>query len=94
MDLHDVARGRGGVAEALARIGCPSVVAAVRSDALYPPYQQHELFEALSGTGTPGRSPASTFVEIDSPHGHDGFLIETEQLAAPMARLLERAFGR
>ena len=40
MDLHDLGRGRGGVPNAIARVRCPSVVAAVRSDGLYPPSQQ------------------------------------------------------
>ncbi len=47
MDLHDLARGRGGVDRALERVRCPSVVAAVRSDGLYPPHQQQSLHEGL-----------------------------------------------
>ncbi|MFV0316516.1 MAG: homoserine O-acetyltransferase [Microthrixaceae bacterium] len=91
MDLHDVARGRGSLHEALARVQCPCVVAAVRSDALYPPYQQQELHQTLLATGHRGDIDRSVFVEIDSPHGHDGFLIETDQLGAPVRMLMERS---
>ncbi len=84
MDLHDVGRGRGGVDAALARITAPTLVAAVRSDGLYPPDQQLRLHRALEVAGT-----SSTWVDIDSPHGHDGFLIETAQLAPRVSTFLK-----
>jgi len=86
MDLHDVGRGRGSTPAALARVRCPSIVAAVRSDALYPPHQQRALLEHLRVAGA-----ESTWVDIDSPHGHDGFLLETAQLAPHVSNLLARA---
>lgn len=84
MDLHDVARGRGSTEAALARIAAPVLVAAVRSDGLYPPIQQHVLADGIRSVGGD-----VTWVDIDSPHGHDGFLIETTQLAAPVRTFLE-----
>jgi homoserine O-acetyltransferase len=84
MDLHDVGRGRGGVRSALSRIQAPALVAAVRSDGLYPPDQQARIHHTLVELGTP-----STWVDIDSPHGHDGFLIETAQLAPRIATFLK-----
>jgi homoserine O-acetyltransferase len=86
MDLHDLGRGRGGVAAALRRVECPAVVAAVRSDGLYPPHQQLQLHEGLVASGS-----ESQWVDIDSPHGHDGFLLETAQLAPHISALLDRA---
>ena len=86
MDLHDVARGRGALRSALGRIAAPTLVASVNSDALYPPVQQRSIHETLSSLGTP-----STWVDIDSPHGHDGFLIETAQLAPAVTAFLEEA---
>ncbi len=84
MDLHDVGRGRGGVRPALGRITAPTLVASVRSDGLYPPGQQRRIHDTLRELGTP-----STWVDIDSPHGHDGFLIETAQLAPQVSTFLE-----
>jgi len=84
MDLHDVGRGRGGVEPALARVAAPTLVASVRSDGLYPPDQQRRMHDVLRSGGTP-----STWVDIDSPHGHDGFLIETAQLAPKITAFLE-----
>lgn len=86
MDLHDLGRGRGGVAEALRRVRCPTVVAAVRSDGLYLPSQQRDLHAGLREAGLD-----STWVDIDSPHGHDGFLIETAVLAPHIRELLDRS---
>ncbi|MBS1836645.1 MAG: homoserine O-acetyltransferase [Actinobacteria bacterium] len=84
MDLHDVARGRGSTEAALARISAPALVAAVRSDGLYPPIQQHVLADGIRSVGG-----EVTWVDIDSPHGHDGFLIETTQLSEPLRTFLE-----
>jgi homoserine O-acetyltransferase len=72
MSSHDVGRGRGGVAEALGRVTCELVVAAVDSDRLYPPRLSQELVAAAPTAG-----PVRT---ITSPYGHDGFLIETAQV--------------
>ena len=47
---------------------------------LYPAYQQRQIHELLAGGGTP-----SEYVEIDSPHGHDTFLINLDQVAPPIA---------
>ncbi|MCZ7630328.1 MAG: homoserine O-acetyltransferase [Microthrixaceae bacterium] len=85
MDLHDLGRGRGSTAAALGRIRCPSVVSAIRSDGLYPPHQQRELHEGLIACGLP-----SEFIEVDSPHGHDGFLIDTDRLAGAISALVDR----
>ncbi|GHE95688.1 homoserine O-acetyltransferase [Streptomyces fumanus] len=80
MNSHDVGRGRGGVRSALRRVTAPALVAGVDSDRLYPPGQQAEL---AAGIGTADRLRL-----IESPYGHDGFLIETEQVAALVRELI------
>nr|WP_202551675.1 homoserine O-acetyltransferase [Streptomyces sp. SID8352] len=80
MNSHDIGRGRGGTAAALRRVTAPTLVAGVDSDRLYPLHQQAEL---ASGIGT-----ADDLRIIGSPYGHDGFLLETEQVAALVAELL------
>ncbi len=84
MDLHDLSRGRGGTEAALRRISGPVLVVTVRSDSLYPPVQQRRLHDDLRSVG--GRSE---LFEVDSPHGHDGFLIETAQMAPRVRTFLE-----
>ena len=71
MDTHDIGRGRGGLVEALGTIEAPVLVVAIDSDLLFPAEEQWRLVEGLSQ----GR-----LAWLSSPHGHDAFLIETEEL--------------
>ena len=50
---------------------------------LYPAHQQQELRQAIVAAGNPAR-----YVEIDSPHGHDAFLIEVDQVGLELAAFL------
>ncbi len=83
MDLHDLARGRGTLERAMARVTVPTLTVGIWSDMLYPAYQQQQIHEMLAANGTP-----SQYLEIDSPHGHDAFLINGDQLARPLERFL------
>jgi homoserine O-acetyltransferase len=83
MDLHDVGRGRGGAASAFARVQVPVLSLGVSSDVLYPAYQQREIVELVRASGG-----TAEYVEIDSPHGHDAFLIEHEQVGVAVAGFL------
>jgi homoserine O-acetyltransferase len=80
MNTHDVGRGRGGVAAALASTGLPVVVGGIDTDRLYPLRLQRELADGLPGCGN--------LVEIASPYGHDGFLIEAEAVGELVAQTL------
>jgi homoserine O-acetyltransferase/O-succinyltransferase len=84
MHTHDLGRGRGDYPEVLSRIGQPALVVSVSSDVLYPPAEQRYLAEHL---------PNAQYETLDCPHGHDGFLIETESLGAMIARFRERQIG-
>lgn len=80
MNTHDVGRGRGGTRAALRRVTARTLVAGVGSDRLYPLGQQAELAAGI---------PAADHLRvIESPHGHDGFLIEVEQVAALVRELV------
>ncbi len=80
MNHHDIGRGRGGVARSLARVRAARTVAGIASDRLYPLELQQELARLLPG----GRPPAV----IESAAGHDGFLLEIEQVGAVVASAL------
>ncbi len=80
MDSHDVGRDRGGVAAALAGITARTVVAGIDSDRLYPLQQQRELADLI-----PAAEPLAV---VTSPHGHDGFLVEHDQVGALAHSLL------
>jgi len=83
MDLHDLARGRGSLAAALSRVDVPVCTMSISSDVLYPPYQQEEMRAVLTAQGTP-----VAHTVVDSPHGHDGFLLEVDQVGAAVAKFL------
>ena len=84
MDLHDVGRGRGGARSAMRRLQAPLLAIGVASDILYPLYQSQEIVAAARQAGVAARS-----VELDSPHGHDAFLIEHDQVGVPLAAFLD-----
>lgn len=72
MSLFDLGEGRGGVAEALGGIRAPLTVVGLDSDRLFPIRLQEELV-----TATPTAHPLRV---VRSPYGHDGFLVEKEQV--------------
>lgn len=74
MSLFDLGRGRAGVDQALRRIRQPLTVVGVDSDRLFPLEQQQRIARLAPGAG-----PLRV---IRSLHGHDGFLVETDQLGA------------
>ncbi len=80
MNHHDVGRGRGGLARALGQVTADITVAGIASDRLYPLELQKELGRLL-----PGDRPVAV---VESAFGHDGFLIETEQIGAVIASAL------
>jgi homoserine O-acetyltransferase len=72
MSLFDVGEGRGGVAETLGRFRAPLTVVGLDSDRLFPLRLQEELVAA-----TPTAHPLHV---VRSPYGHDGFLVEKDQV--------------
>ena len=71
MDSHDVSRGWHSFKEALACVDVPTLVIAISTDLLFPPSEQRFLADNIAG---------AKFEMIESLYGHDGFLIEYEQL--------------
>ncbi|MET0821186.1 MAG: homoserine O-acetyltransferase [Aeromicrobium sp.] len=72
MDTHDVGRDRGGIESALSRVTARTVVAGIDSDRLYPLHQQQQLADLIPSAGP--------LAVVTSAHGHDGFLVEFEQV--------------
>lgn len=80
MNGHDIGRGRGGVEAALRRITAELTVLTVDSDRLFTPAESARIAAAPASRG---------LVTITSRFGHDGFLIETDQVFAAIADALE-----
>jgi len=71
MDAHNVARSRGRVTDALGEISAKTLVIGVETDILFPVSEQQFLAEHIRG---------AAFKMITSLFGHDGFLLEYEQI--------------
>lgn len=71
VDSHNIARGRGSIAEALAKIEARALVVAISSDILFPPEAHTPLREHIRDV---------EYHLIESEFGHDGFLVEHEKL--------------
>lgn len=78
-DTHDVGRGRGGVKAALKRITAPTIVVGITSDNIFPPEDMQRLAADI---------PNAVYRQIDSPMGHDGFLVEHAQLNAILTQFI------
>jgi homoserine O-acetyltransferase/O-succinyltransferase len=72
MNHHDVGRGRRGIGNALQSVKAPVTLAGISTDRLYPLAQQEEIARLL-----PGHPPVSV---VESKSGHDGFLLEIDQV--------------
>jgi len=79
MDTHNIGRDRGGVEQTLARIGIKTLVIGIDSDMLLPTRLQKFIASCL---------PNGYYREITSDFGHDGFLIETEQLTQTISKFI------
>ena len=82
MDDYDVTEGRGRAAQVLGQMSMPALVMGIDSDVLYPEAEAKALVEHL---------PNASYARINSPHGHDAFLIEFPQVAVRLRRFLAGA---
>jgi homoserine O-acetyltransferase/O-succinyltransferase len=73
MDSHNVGRNRPGVVEALQKIKARTLVVGIDSDILFPLNEQKFLVDNISD---------SRLEIMSSLYGHDGFLVEFEQLSS------------
>ncbi|CAJ0754158.1 12604_t:CDS:2 [Entrophospora sp. SA101] len=72
MDTHDIAYGKHGKMEdILNSIKQPTLVIGIKSDGLFTISEQYELADHI---------PNAEMITIESPDGHDGFLLEFDQM--------------
>ncbi|MCH2170212.1 homoserine O-acetyltransferase [Myxococcota bacterium] len=86
MDLFDLLAPRPDGVEEVDAITSPALVIGVSSDLLFPVWQQRELAEHLGKRGN-----EVTYLEVDSPYGHDTFLIERDRIGGALQRFLADA---
>lgn len=84
MDGHDIARGRGDIKNVLASVRARTLALGISTDLLFPPQEQQFLAEHI---------PGAAYAEIQSLYGHDGFLVEYDQLEHHVSAFLSEKAG-
>jgi homoserine O-acetyltransferase/O-succinyltransferase len=80
MDSHNVGRGRESIQEALSEITANTTILGITSDLLFPIEEQRFLSKHITH---------STYVEISSHLGHDGFLTESKKMNEVINNILK-----
>lgn len=83
MDYFDLANGHGSLVRRFADVKAKMLVVSFTSDWLFPSYQAKEIVSALMANGVD-----VTYCDIDSPYGHDAFLLEVDRLTGLMGDFL------
>ena len=83
MDSHNVGRQRVSVEDALASIKARTLVISIEGDLLFP-FQDQKLIS--------DNIPDAEIIVVNSQFGHDGFLLETEQISNALKYFMEMAF--
>lgn len=89
MDLMDLGRGRESYEAAHGLIKAKVLSIGIRSDLLFPPYLQRETADLIRAAGG-----QAEYIEMDSPWGHDAFLVDFHLIAEPIRRFLQSLQGR
>lgn len=80
VDSHNIGRKRGGVDNALKRISAKTLCIAIDSDILFPVCESRRVAEGVKH---------GALEIITSKFGHDGFLLESEQISAAIKKHFE-----
>ncbi len=83
MDLMDLGRGRFSYEAAHGLITAKVLSIGIRSDLLFPPYLQRETVDLVRAAGGD-----ASYLEMDSPWGHDAFLVDFHLIDEPVRRFL------
>src|SRR5712691_3627946 len=83
MDLYDVSEGYLSLEAALRRVRSKALFIGIRSDFLFPAARVRKLANQVRSLGGD-----ATYVELDSPHGHDAFLKEWEQMTNALSLII------
>lgn len=85
MDSHHVGRNRGNAEEALKQIRAKALVIGIENDILFPLAEQKYLAQHI---------PNATLEVISSNYGHDGFLVEFDQLKKIITHYFNKSFSK
>lgn len=81
VDSNNLGRGRGGEEAALGMIRAQATLIAIDTDLIFPAHKMKDMAKYIKG---------SEYHEITSHFGHDGFLLETDQLDRIIRPIVEK----
>lgn len=87
MEYFDIARTYGPLEEAFSVVKGKTLIISYSSDWLFTTPQARDIVRALMTNALD-----VSFIEINSPYGHDAFLVEVEQLSRILVPFLESAW--
>lgn len=80
MDSHNIGRGRNSIENALRQIKANTFAIGIETDILFPISEQQQIAANI---------PGARYKTIQSPFGHDGFLLEFEQIEVIIREFLD-----
>ena len=86
LSYFDLDKSYGSLEKALKKIKSETLIISITSDWLYPTEQSKEIAHMLMK-----QNKQVSFCEVDSPYGHDSFLIEVEKFSKVIKPFLEKA---
>jgi homoserine O-acetyltransferase/O-succinyltransferase len=89
IDYYDLGARYGSAEKAFANVQAKFLVISFTSDWLFPPQQSRQIVDALLANGK-----QVTYCDVDSPYGHDAFLLEPQTLGRLIGGFLASASGR
>lgn len=87
LDYYDPAAAHGSLAAAFAETRSRFLVTSFSSDWLFPPEQNRQIVQALLANNLD-----VTYCNIESPYGHDAFLLEVDTLGALVGGFLDSTY--
>lgn len=86
LDTHNICRNRGSIEDVLQSVKSKFLIIGINSDLFYPCQEHRSLTEQLKSL-----EKTAVYKELDSPYGHDAFLIEMEKLSQFITPILKTA---
>jgi homoserine O-acetyltransferase len=89
MDYFDLAREYGSLQKAFADVTCRFLLVSFASDWLFTPAQSEDILDALAAQGKD-----VSYCNIDSPYGHDAFLLEPKVIGSLLAGFIDATYQK
>lgn len=83
MDLFSLGYAHPSYQSGVARIQSQTLIIGVTTDMLFPIQEQESIYHALLACGAPAE-----MISLDTPAGHDAFLVEVDLFTPPIRRFL------